>query len=816
MKKILTILASATTLFAFGDLPTGTSFENFKVGDISTGPVTVGAIVNTDDIGNQDGTNKYWYSEAPETDELGVITNDVAGSGVSRPDMFADFGNSKSLQIETTSPLFRTALPNKGAPTSSGDGVSNVTAVAIGDGIYLDTLVKFTAADDVFSDDLPDGDKIAIEYVEREAETNVVGDVTNVVDAITAFVIRAGYIDGGNTQTNYLAAVPNGFDKNEWHRLTVRSIANVGGGYVGFVVYLDQVPLEYATSVAAGNAAFIESLNSAVTANFYNENIHALYPSAVRSGDNKTTITSVAFSGNGSIDDVVFTATKPNFIANSEAVNVTFSKDSGVTAISVKVGEADPVAVDMTTLTAMLPAGTTAFKVTATIDEANGYTFDKMTVGEDVYDANPANITNYVGAAIAITTARNNFNLFDENGGPILGSYQKLSDALAVQGVAKIQLAHDYDVLAVEGNDFAGYSFDGEIVLDLAGNDINGGDDSAGVSLFTVTDTFTIIDSVGGGAITYDTQYGYAIIKLDGSDVFVGASTGDAGATFNGKLFESNFEGKIIRGYIDDANNAEAGVFAWSGFVDSKSTLSDAAIAGYWVVTPKGGSTTFALTTTGGANATVTTSPANVSALTEATQVTITATAEQDYTYDGVDLTGTDWIYDSNDDAISMTTNISKNTEIAVPNAVAEQSSDEWPTGKDLDDAAGKAAGDLFPGITNALATADAKAVATWAAENSVAYADKGSILPDAFLLDCANTQQAIDEAAADFKITAITVDGDTVTFTPADGDDYGNGKVVIEGSVAIGTGASWHPKAAGDHFFKATLVVKPVPVATP
>ena len=812
MKKILTILASATTLFAFGDLPTGTSFEA-----LAEGSKTVGAIVYTDDTGDQDGTNKYWYSEAPATDELGVITNDVAGSGVSRPDMFAgsENENSKSLQIETTSPLFRTALPNTGF-----DG-ENVHPVAIGDGIYLDTLVKFTAADDVFSGDLTDGDKIAIEYVEREAETNVVGDVTNVVDAITAFVIRAGYVRADNSnlgidQKNYLADVPSGFDKNEWHRLTVRSIANVGGGYVGFVVYLDQVPLEYATSDAAGDATFVGNLAGDIKTNFYNDDIHALYPSVVDPNElTGQTITAVAFSGNGSIDDVVFTATKPNFIANSEAVNVTFSKDLGVTAISVKVGEADPVAVDMTTLTAMLPAGTTAFTVTATIDEANGYTFAKMTVGGVDY-TNPASITGYAGDTIAITTTRNNFNVFNGSGDPISGTFQTLGAALAATGVAKIQLAHDYDVVAADIPD--GYiDLQQSITLDLNGKILDGGE-SLYSPLFMVTDgNFVIIDSVGGGKVVYA---GPGIVF--GATSYIGATNGDLGPTFDGQLFFEGGEGNVVRGKFDETSNTTSSgepAFLWAAYLgdgDSVESECTGPVSGYWVVAPKGGSTTFALTTTGGAHATVTTSPANVSALTEATQVTITATAEQDYTYDGVDLTGTSWAYNSQTDAISMTTNISENTEIAVPNAVAEQSSDEWPTGQDLDDAAGKAAGDLFPGITNALATADAKAVATWAAENSVAYADKGSILPDAFLLDCANTQQAIDEAAANFKITAITVDGDTVTFTPADGDDYGNGKVVIEGSVTIGTGASWHTKEAGDHFFKATLVVKPVPVATP
>jgi hypothetical protein len=149
-----------------------------------------------------------------------------------------------------------------------------------------------------------------------------------------------------------------------------------------------------------------------------------------------------------------------------------------------------------------------------------------------------------------------------------------------------IKLAYDYDALAFEGDSFAGYDIDGEIVLDLNGNDIDGGDDSAGVSLFRVADTLTIIDSVGGGSISYDTQYGYAIVQMDGSDAFIGAATGDAGATFNGKLFEDGYEGNIIKGYIDDANNVDEGEFLWDSYVDGGSDYE--LVGGYWVVTPQG------------------------------------------------------------------------------------------------------------------------------------------------------------------------------------------------------------------------------------
>ena len=804
MKKILTILAATATMFAFGeDINQGADFEAFTAGDAFSAGLNDSAAQ----------TNPYYWYTA-DADAANIISNYTnSGTDVpiaSRPEKFADDQNSKYLQVETTGKLYRTVKDNGG----SGDFTNSTGyAYSIEDApIYLDTLVKFTAADSVFGDDaLENGDKIAIEYVEHESEGE--GD-----DTVTNFVIRAGYFAQTVIATNYFAAVPADFDKDAWHRLTVRTFASIdAANHVGFVVYLDGTPLEYEDTVLAGD----DFTATGAAANFYKEGCHALYPSFVQGGDFQYSISAAAFSGNGSLDDVVFTTTMPEFIRTSSLVRTEITLGTGVADVKVGVESTSYEAAETngTKFVFNLPAGTTSFVLAVTADTDNGYTFDAangITASNDV---------TYVGTTITITGdspaltlvgTRNNFNLFDVDGEPIEGTFQKLSDALAVEGVAKIQLAHDYDVLAVEGNEFAGYETgNDEYVLDLNGYTINGGDDSAGKALITVYGTLTIIDSRGGGEIIYDaTQANTGILSLYGSDIYIGASTGDAGVTFTGTLFEDGSYGVIYKGYFDDVANGDSGAFIWANLVDTASTYSDTPDANnYWVVTPNGGSTTFALTTTGGANATITTDPAAVSALTEETEVTITATADQDYTYDGVDLDGTGWTYNSQTDAISMTTNISENTTVVVPDAVSEQSSEDWPTGQDLIDAEGYAAGDLFPGITNALATADAKAVATWATAQNVAYANKDSILPEAFLLNCANTQEAIDEAAANFKITAITVDGDTVTITPADGADYGNGKVVIEGTATLSP-ISWHEKTTGDHFFRATLVVNPV--ATP
>ena len=112
-------------------------------------------------------------------------------------------------------------------------------------------------------------------------------------------------------------------------------------------------------------------------------------------------------------------------------------------------------------------------------------------------------------------------------------------------------------------------------------------------------------------------------------------------------------------------------------------------------------------------------------------------------------------------------------------------------------------------GVTGDLANAKADDLATWAKAKGVDFADKGDIIPDAFLLNCAKNAAAVATATEDaeeaIKITAITIVNGVPQLTyPA---TYGNGQVVLQGSANIGASASWHDgKQANDRFFKTVL----------
>ena len=135
----------------------------------------------------------------------------------------------------------------------------------------------------------------------------------------------------------------------------------------------------------------------------------------------------------------------------------------------------------------------------------------------------------------------------------------------------------------------------------------------------------------------------------------------------------------------------------------------------------------------------------------------------------------------------------------------------EWP--EEPSAVKGKTAAEAF-GIIGELAAAKADDLATWAKENSVEFGDTSSIIPNAFLLNCANTAETVaaaEEAAKEaIKITEITFDDDGNPVLEYSDDDIGNGEVVLQGSTGIGESDSWHDgKQTGDLFFRTVLRFK-------
>lgn len=559
MKKLMTVMASAATaLFAIGAVNgdeqplNATSFEDL---DLNTQLNTLAG-----DDGQTTADKYYWYMASTDADNGTLVTNGVAGSGVSRPDFFAQTTNEKALSLDTSSPLFR----HMGS-TSSGSLPS--TGEEIGDGIYLDTLVKFTAADDVFGEDaLQQGvDKIAISYVEREEET---ADGAVTVPALTNFVIRAGgIVDGEFGAVNYIAAVPAGFKKDAWHRLTVRAIADVGDGQAGFIVYLDgdmEKALAYDTNVDAGFTA----VTGTYAEKYYNNNIHAIYPSAVNVGDNKAKISAVSFSGTGAIDDVVFTKAKPSFIV--ESPKVTFTWDEDVTELTI--GETTLTADQLAAKSLIVDLVGTTISVEATV--ASGKAARYATTGERAsWDATNGQFTGLVaGDSCSISAI---VPAFEVGGIPYttdeITTVLDLAEAGTQASPVTVKLVANCNQLISLGEGEYNPEDAAYVVLDLNGHDIQGGelDD---YSVINNGVNLTIINSGSAASVKVPTYEQASGVLLAG----LGFTTIEAG-TYEGTVIaipddeeEGTVSTMLIKGgSFLDAAYVDEPVFYLAGFVQS-------------------------------------------------------------------------------------------------------------------------------------------------------------------------------------------------------------------------------------------------------
>ena len=651
MKKILTILAASAMFFAFGeDISNGINFEAYTTTGEGSFPGPDNPYIH--DPGTE---NTYWYSASYVGNVISNHPGMVAPTlpqGVTVPDLFKDDNsNTNFLYLETESPLFRTVKTN--SRTSAFEGVS-----ILDNPIYLDTLVKFTAADSAFTSFEDAADKIAIEYVEHEEESHEENNQV-VIDSegFTNFVIRAGYLSSPLSQTNYYAAVPANFDKDAWHRLTVRSFGSIDtAGNVGFVVYLDGVPLEYDANVDVGPGF----TPSGAAAAFYTESLHALFPSAVQSGGNKSTLSAVAFSGNGSIDDVVFTTDMPKFIKDGESVRTEITLGTGVADVMVEVASRSYEAVETnnTTFVFNLPAGTTSFVLDVTADTANGYTFDAATCITASNDVTYAGTTITVtGDSPALTLVGRRDNAYYMDGETKVG-FAKLSEAFtSAPAGTTIKLGYDYTVSENETVLPAApiYTITKNLVLDLNGKTLNGGSSNVRPMFNVVQDVdFTVIDSVDGdtGSIVYGGTFG--IFGGDGN-TYIGSTTlTDYGPVVEGWLLGDITTGggyvySIVRGKFSALENTVENDFDAAYSVDLG---SDYSLEGsYWVVTPKGAPIgTYTVTVTPAVNATYVAAyndggaeivPANdVLTVTVGKTITITATPAGGYEYASVPTGG--------------------------------------------------------------------------------------------------------------------------------------------------------------------------------
>jgi len=840
MKKLITIMAAAASaLFAFGDvtLPSGTSLEDLTAGEA------------LDPTKNDDGTgsdNTYWYLTGDDQADL-LVTNYEGGVTLpTRPAQFAEQTNDNYLKIDTQGRLYRSI----GANDQTGEAFPTI---GISDGIYLDTLVQFTAADDEFKGDaITDGDKIAIEYVEHEA------DETTGEAGYTNFVVRAGYVSGSSiVATNYFLTLPGQaanevqFDKTAWHRLTVRAISNVGNAIapVGFVVYVDGTNLVYGVDVPAGDETYVGSLNSVVKTYLYNENAHALLPSLLRYGETGyDTLSAVAFNGNGCVDDISFTATQPTFI--HEGTTVTIAWDANVATYTVVVGQTTLINAEAVSgagsTNLLLDTEITAITVTATY--ATGYEAGTWTVSGSGAAISGSTFTVAPGARLDIVSMRPLF----EVDGVKYGSFQDAIGA-AVAASKTTDPWTSVTIKALANIDEAISFADGDIVLDLNGKTLQGT-----IEEYTINNSgaiLTIIDSASGGRV----------LAPSGEDS-TGALYMDNGATV---INAGRFEGNVITQKMDEGDGADdltlnGGVFADSLYnpadpeakfylYDYLGTGVEATYnAGYFTVgTPAPEPTVVQIPAallgivydgslkTGVVEQVGFTLSGNTAV--NAGSYTATATLDQDCVWSD-ETTAPKEINWSIAADTSATVDVTFSPAIAeysaqleFPTATASVGNEAvlgtatWDPATITEPSAGatndytvtfmvtngnytgstgtatfkvyKAAGGGYPSY---IPTEDAEVKAKYDAWATKYGADTTSAHEDAFLLNCAPAD--VDTEKAAFKLN-ITIVGDTVTVTGPDGKTY-NGTVQLKGSNDLSTWTNVESASKSYQFFKAVLAL--------
>ena len=830
MKKLMTVLASAATALcavgAWADFTeTSTDFESSTAGQA---------------FDSNNGMDGHWVAGSDA--EL-FISNHTDTISVSRPDYVGrdNENNGNYLAIENS--------VTRGLNEMSG---TDFPGVAIPDnGIYLDTLVKFTAADEVFGNDaLAAGvDKIAIEYVAQ-------GD--DVENPITNFVIRAGYIGAQEiSAVNYMADVPENFDVSAWHRLTVRTFASIdAANHVGFVVYLDEVPLAYSTSDVCGDNFEATGL----AADYYTNELHALYPSAVDSqATGGSAITSATFSGTGCIDDVVFTTNKPGFITVDPDVTVTW--DASVATLTLN-GAAVEGFVAGTGGSAKITPVEGVVTVAATF--AAGWEYGACeTDGAGAWDASTKQFTGLAAGETCNIVGMK--PLFDVGG----VHYASIEDEALLAALAAGTEGTPATLTLLDNVDTPIEVTEGYIILDLAGKTITDAEDgegltagyaisNAGANLTIINSTETIghvVASEGGAAVTL-TDDGLTTITAGIFDgVFDGQGVGNLVIT-GGTFYDEEYDGDAVTdfylaGYVSGATPAYIGehYFQVGGGVPPAPTtytltVTDNANATTSITINEQSAETGAeiedddvivITATpnsgyeyasapegwalseGVITKTITVDGADVAVTIPAptpTTYTVTVTPDQNATYAAAYKVGGETITPVND---VLTVTVGQTIVItATPAANYEYA--ETPTGWTAGQAGeitievSVAAEITIPapmakqqgGYPSYIDPTDTTAKAKYDAWKDTYGADTGSAYEEAFLLNCAPDEVATEEAA--FKFTAIYQDseGNWVAEMPeknTKGSDY-NGTVTIKRYSDVGCTV----ESESGNFFKAIL----------
>lgn len=497
MKKLIIAVASALgfAFYANAAAEAPTIGSTFTAEDLTAGELLN---INADDTGSTDGY-RYWTAAKGATIDSTVTSYDAENNVTERPTDVV-VGNN-FLAVDQSDVLNRHFLSQD----------ANNGPVSIGTGLYIDTMVQFTAADTA-PEVTPEVDKLIVWLQEVEAAEAT--EETDAVDPATNLVVTAGYYNNGVLERkDYVISKETvTVNPNEWYRLTIRAIPDIGNGTAGFIVYINE------NYVAVGKDAFGITVGGAETA--LNE-AGAVFPSLVGSELNAAkTLTSVGLKGTGKIDNLSLSNVNPDFIQLNNNYTVTW--DTGVVSFKYEIDGVESESIS------------TEGKENYLIELGAGW--PTITFTEIVYAAGYEATEDGIQKNVAIVTGDNNKageigavqNFFVVGG----EKYATIADAIYYANGNTIKLNQDI----VVPSDDAALPITGNIVLDLAGNTIRSTGEFCPVFLEEGA-TLTVIDSVGTGEIIGGIYIGEA-----GGRVKIGLASPtsdgvtDKGATICGEI----------------------------------------------------------------------------------------------------------------------------------------------------------------------------------------------------------------------------------------------------------------------------------------
>ena len=822
MKKLLVAaMGIAAAYGAFADpYVRAERFDSFQVGDKPKVSAEVGDLSTT-----------YWSegSDASKTNEYEIVAAGSISEPATQPDYYTDKGEpAKALSVKT----------QFGKPLSF-NVVAGATEKPIGDGLYFDSLVKFTVCDDPPTQEYS-GAKIVMWLQTTEDES-----VTNIM-------INAGYLTkvAGNVNVSNAVYKCKEFDVDveAWHRVTIKAISDItkeGVDVPAFVVFID------------GSAVKIAGSENVLGDNFYELDENAtywygrgeLFPSLVQGETGSDSLTNVGFDGTGKLTDLVFTDVPPAFAKDHEANKATVvigSVTNYVESLSALIEKVNPALAEGSSVSVTLLKGMTldsqlAFTGTGTL--TLDFAGCVLTNGLDVAaiannEAVNLVITNSVGNGGIYCPTEEVLALSDGGEGSLTitaGSFWghvALADGTYMfTGGAFMYDADLEDVIetaipagkTLSRNQETGMYEIVDVVVVYRTITFNANDGEGSMAAMTVEDGVATNLTANAFTRTGYTFAGWATEAL-GSVAYADRAsiTPNANLTLYAKWNANTYTVKFVYGLNKEYTNTVNGVEY--NTVPTLPTNPDPAYAveGYDITWP----TFVAVTADATYEAeytpivyTITYKTAEGEAFTAwadqyvaPTSFTVVASATlptaSDVVLGTVGSTFNGW---TNAVGVVVTNTVGL-TDNLVVFANVTAGSTNWETNPDeIQD--NTPASEIYSELTSsALASTDAKKLTVWAKANgktvgAVAEAAVNSNLYDAYLLNCSEEQ--LETAKENFKIPSITFDAEGKPVIGAPTGGY-NGNIQQKGSNNLST---WTPIDGSEHkaedykFFKLELV---------